>query len=123
MGANAWSQDSTYNCGVMGPDWFSLTNMEDTNSKKAGYIPCYGHLGDTYGFQSGHAYFPGGTITAYKPWKDDPYNYNSSKWSMTFDFCKGSEFTVSQAHNNDNDNQIGAIQNFIFEVVSDPFKW
>ena len=123
MGANAWSQDSTYNCGVMGPDWFSLTNIKDTSLNNAGYIPCYGHLGDTYGFQSGHVYFPGGTITEYKPWKGDRTSYSKSNWSMTFDFCGRSEFTVSQAHNNDNDDQIGAIQNFIWEVVNDPFKW
>ena len=40
-----------------------------------------------------------------------------------FDFCGGNEFTVSCAHNNDNDNQSGPIQCFIDEVMKNPFKW
>lgn len=123
VGANAWSQDMTYNCGVMGPDWFLITNVKDQNNNNNGYIPCYGHLGDTYGYQSGHIYFPGGKIKAYKPWRNDYSSYNNPNWNMTFDFCGGSEFTISQAHNNDNDDQSGAIQHFIWELVSDPFKW
>ena len=66
LGANVWSQNMTYNCGVMGPDWFTI--YDDPNSyNKYGIIPCYGHLGATYGFISGHAYFPGGQISGYKP--------------------------------------------------------
>ena len=77
----------TYNCGVMGPDWFLITNIKDQDDNNNGYIPCYGHLGDTYGYQSGHIYFPGGKINAYKPWKNDSSSYNDPNWSMTFDFC------------------------------------
>ena len=122
LGANAWSQDTTYNSGVMGPDWFYMLDYPNSYSKY-GMIPCYGHLGSTYGFQSGHIYFPGGTIKAYEPFKNDNTYYSKSDWSITFDFCGGNEFTISQAHNNSNDDQSGAIQALITELIKDPFDW
>jgi hypothetical protein len=125
LGANAWGQDSTYNCGVMGPDWFYLYD-DPNNDTKYGIIPCYGHLGATYGFNSGHAYFPGGELTGYKPYLEGNYwwyNYSNKEWSVVFDFCGGNEFTISQAHNNSNDDQSGAIQYLVTELLKDPFKW
>ena len=122
LGANAWSQDMTYNSGVMGPDWFGI--YDDPNSYDTyGMIPCYGHLGATYGFNSGHAYFPPGKLTAWEPYKNDTTYYSDPNWSLTFDFCGGNEFTISQAHNNSNDDQSGAIQYLIAELVKDPFNW
>ena len=118
MGANIWSQDSTYNCGVMGPDWFYIMDYNEN-----GYIPVYGHLGSTYGFNSGHVYFPPGKITAYKPWKNYKNSYTNPLWNITFHFCGGNEFTISQAHNNNNDDQTGVIQEFINLVIKDQFKW
>ena len=122
LGANIWSQDLSYNSGVMGPDWFEIFDYPNSDTKY-GLIPCYGHLGATYGFQSGHIYFPGGKIKAYEPYKYNKYFYNDENWSITFDFCGGNEFTISQAHNNSNDNQSGAIQNLITELILDPFDW
>lgn len=126
LGANAWSQDLTYNSGVMGPDWFYILDYPDypySPDSTYGMIPCYGHLGSTYGFQSGHVYFPGGEIKAYKPYKNDTTYYSDPNWSLTFDFCGGNEFTISQAHNNSNDDQSGAIQVLITELIKDPFDW
>ena len=122
LGANAWSQDFTYNSGVMGPDWFYIVDNPDSYSNY-GMIPCYGHLGSTYGFQSGHVYFPGGKIGPYEPYKNDTTYYSKSEWNLTFKFCGGNEFTISQAHNNSNDDQSGAIQALIVELIKDPFDW
>ena len=124
LGANAWSQNMTYNCGVMGPDWFYIYDYPNSYTKY-GIIPCYGHLGATYGFNSGHVYFPGGKITGYKPYlgADWNSNYSSKNWNMVFDFCGGNEFTISQAHNNSNDDQSGAIQYLVTELIKDPFIW
>ena len=125
LGASAWSQNLTYNCGVMGPDWFYIYDNPNSNTDY-GIIPCYGHLGSTYGFNSGHLYFPGGTIKAYPPYLEGENwssNYSKKDWSLTFDFCGGNEFTISQAHNNSNDDQSGAIQYLITELINDPFDW
>ena len=110
----------------MGPDWFYILDYPDypySPDSTYGMIPCYGHLGSTYGFQSGHVYFPGGEIKAYKPYKNDTTYYSDPNWSLTFDFCGGNEFTISQAHNNSNDDQSGAIQVLITELIKDPFDW
>ena len=134
LGGEAWSQGGTYNCGAMGPDWFYILSGDpgpsygNTGWKNGtiGLIPCYGHLGDTYGSVSGHVYFPGGKMTAYKPKLDDNYAYFSNdkaqNWSLTFEFSGGLEFTVSQAINA-GDDQSTAIQNFITSVIEDPFDW
>ena len=49
--------------------------------------------------------------------------YSSKNWNMFFDFCGGNEFTISQAHNNSNDDQSGAIQYLVTELIKDPFIW
>ena len=119
MGGNAWSQGSTYNCGAMGPDWI---NLYDRATAPYGVIPCYGHLGETYGSCSGHIYFPGGKLTPYKPYAKDTNSYSPLKWSMTFEFNGGLEFTMSQAIT-DCQDQTTIIQNFIYSIVKDPFDW
>ena len=118
LGGQAWSQGGTYNCGSMGPDWFYIYDNPNSYSRY-GIIPCYGHLGDTYGSVSGHIYVPGGKLVAYPPMKNE---YSNPKWSMTFKFCGGMEFTVSQAINA-GDDQTTALQYFIAAVVDDPFDW
>ena len=134
LGGNTWSQGATYNCGAMGPDWFYMLSGDpgpyyekpEWSDGVIGAIPCYGHLGQTYGYCSGHVYFPGGTLRAYPPMKNDGYAYASAKkaeaWSLRFEFAGGLEFTVSQA-STDCQDQSTAIQNFIYQVVRDPFKW
>ena len=134
LGGQAWSQGGTYNCGAMGPDWFYILSGDPGpyyqnkgwSDGTIGLIPCYGHLGDTYGSVSGHAYFPGGKMTAYPPMINDDYAYSTKetaqKWSLTFEFSGGLEFTVSQGINFGND-QSTAIQNFITAVIEDPFVW
>lgn len=66
---------------------------------------------------------PPGKLTAWEPYKNDTTYYSDPNWSLTFDFCGGNEFTISQAHNNSNDDQSGAIQYLIAELVKDPFNW
>ena len=125
LAANAWGQNYTYNCGIMGPDWFYM--YDSNSSQEYGIIPCYGHLGSTYGFNSGHAYFPGGTIKPWPPYspltKSGNAKYSSPDWSLTFKFCGENEFTISQAHNDSGDDQSGAIQLLIQELINDPFDW
>ena len=118
LGGQAWSQGGTYNCGAMGPDWFYIYDYP-RGYDTYGIIPCYGHLGDTYGSVSGHIYVPGDELKVYPPLKE---YYSSSDWSMTFKFSGGLEFTVSQAINA-GDDQSTAIQNFIAAVIEDPFVW
>lgn len=134
LGGQAWGQGSTYNCGAMGPDWFYITSGDPGpyyskpgwKNGTIGVIPCYGHLGETYGSCSGHVYFPGGTLKAYPPLKSDNYAYvnknKAEKWSLRFEFAGGLEFTISQASTNCQD-QITAIQNFINLVIKNPFDW
>ena len=117
-GSNAWGQDSTYNCGVMGPDWFYFMDYNET-----GYIPCYGHLGSTDGFNSCHTYFPGGVIKPYPPWANDKTSYNNKNWTVKFDFCGKNEFTLSCTQNSVLTESDGPIQQFIWEVLNDPFNW
>lgn len=135
----AWSQNYTYNCGVMGPDWFSFTdkNPYDMNSSDYGTIPCYGHLGSTWGYNSCNVYFPGGTIKAYRPWVDDknpnycsnndPKNWvckkKNNNWTLTFKFCGGNEFTISCVQNSVLSESMGPVQQFLWEVIKDPFNW
>ena len=120
LGGQAWGQGSTYNCGAMGPDWIGIYDTD--SNQKYGVIPCYGHLGETYGSCSGHVYFPGGKLTPYPPYKNDSSSYSPKNWSLIFEFAGGLEFTVSQAVT-DCQDQSTAIQNFIFEVVKNPFRW
>ena len=123
----AWSQNYTYNCGVMGPDWFAFT---DSNSdQNYGTIPCYGHYGSTWGYNSCNVYFPGGKIKPYQPWVDDEYanywsgNSKNKNWSLTFKFCGGNEFTISCVQNSVLTESDGPVQQFLWEVIQDPFKW
>ena len=95
------------------------TQDKPNSYSRYGIIPCYGHLGDTYGSVSGHIYVPGGKLVAYPPMKNE---YSNPNWSMTFKFCGGMEFTVSQAINA-GDDQTTALQNFIAAVIDDPFDW
>ena len=134
LGGTAWSQGATYNCGAMGPDWFYILSgdpggwytKQGWKNGTIGLIPCYGHLGDTYGSVSGHVYFPGGKMKAYPPLMNDAYAYvnkeKAQNWSLTFEFSGGLEFTVSQAINA-GDDQSTAIQNFVNAVIEDPFDW
>ena len=121
-GVNAWSQDYTYNCGVMGPEWFEMfiTKNEYYNY---GMIPCYGHYGSTYGYCSCNIYFPPGKLKPYAPYVDDDYYYSSSKWHHTFKFCEGIDFTICCAQNSCISESEGPIQKFINLVVNDPFNW
>ena len=135
LGGQAWGQGFTYNCGSMGPDWFYMMNRNPGpwyqknvwSDGKAGVIPCYGHLGDTYGYCSCHVYFPGGTLKAYPPLKSNNWAYVSpekaNEWSLVFEFAGGLEFTISCAQNSCISESQGPIQHFIYEVVKDPFKW
>jgi hypothetical protein len=122
LGANAWSQGYTYNCGVMGPDWFYLYDNPNSNTKY-GVIPCFGHLGSTYGYCSCNLYFPGGTLKAYEPLKNNTAAYSSPNWSTEFKFAGGFEFTISCVQNSCTSESQGPIQQFITEVLKDPFKW
>lgn len=122
-GVQAWSQDYTYNCGFMGPDWFTLYDKPNSN-KEYGVIPCYGHLGATYGFCSCHIYFPGGKLLPYPPYKNKYWAYsNPEKWNLTFSFSGGYEFTISCAQNSCMSDSSGPIQQFIASVIEDPFIW
>tara|TARA_R110002074_G_scaffold392338_1_gene577782 strand:+ start:43 stop:2469 length:2427 start_codon:yes stop_codon:yes gene_type:complete len=135
MGGQAWSQGYTYNCGSMGPDWFYIMNRDpgpwfqtkDWNDGNAGVIPCYGHLGDTYGYCSCHIYFPGGTLKAYHPLKNNSWAYvnptKADEWSLVFEFSGGLEFTISCTQNSCISESQGPIQQFIYSVVKDPFNW
>lgn len=135
LGGQAWSQGLTYNCGAMGPDWFYMLNENpgpyyqnpDWKNGKIGVIPCYGHLGSTYGYCSCHIYFPKGVQKAYPPLINDDYAYVSpekaNNWSFTFEFVEGLEFTMSCTQNSCTSESQGPIQHFIYEVVKDPFKW
>ena len=120
LGGGAWSQGGTYNCGSMGPDWFEIYDDPSNNATRYGIIPCWGHLGSTYGSESGHTYFPGGKLKVYPPMKSW---YTNKNWSMTFEFSGGLEFTISQAINDDAGDQTSATQNFIASVITDPFIW
>ena len=121
LGGSAWSQGGTYNCGAMGPDWFVIYD-EPTSEDTYGMIPCFGHLGDTYGSVSGHLYVPGGELRPYQPYASNIETYSTPEWSMSFQFSGGLEFTLSQAIN-DGDDQTTALQNFIADVIKDPFDW
>ena len=135
LGGQAWSQGLTYNCGAMGPDWFYMLNENpgpyyqnpDWKNGKIGVIPCYGHLGATYGYCSCHIYFPKGVQKAYPPLINDDYAYvnpeKAKTWSFTFEFVEGLEFTMSCTQNSCTSESQGPIQHFIYEVVKDPFKW
>tara|TARA_Y100000389_G_scaffold187553_1_gene209073 strand:+ start:77 stop:931 length:855 start_codon:yes stop_codon:yes gene_type:complete len=142
LGGSAWGQGGTYNCGSMGPDWFALYDDSSEDAYCYGCIPCYGHLGDTYGSVSGHVYVPSSTnydnkggkpgiLEIYPPWISDTNSYSQyindtyvpyKNWKLTFHFAGGLEFTLSQCINF-SDDQTTAIQNFITEVINDPFVW
>ena len=121
LGAQAWSQGYTYNAGVMGPDWFYFT---DNSSDDSGVIPCFGHLGSTWGYTSCNIYVPG-TVKTYEPIKNDPGAYSKSyqNWNMTFKFTGGYEFTISCAQNTGLSEAMGPVQKFLWEVIKDPFSW
>lgn len=131
LGVQAWSQGGTYNCGSMGPDWFGLTDFNSYTSY--GTLPVYGHLGDTYGYCSCHIYFPPGKLTAWEPLKNSTDYYFTTNtageyvpdpnWNLTFEFSGGMEFTMSCAQNSCISESQGPIQQFIWEVIKDPFKW
>lgn len=121
-GVNAWSQDYTYNCGVMGPDWFEFMITKNSYNNY-GMIPCYGHLGSTYGYCSCNVYFPPGDIRPYPPYKNNNYYYSSPKWKHKFKFSEGMEFTICCAQNSCISESDGPIQKFINLVVKDPFNW
>jgi hypothetical protein len=122
LGANAWSQEYTYNCGVMGPDWFYLYDypLSYTNY---GVIPCYGHLGATYGYCSCTLYFPSGILKPYTPLKNNSYAYSKQSWTNKFDFCGQNEFTISCVQNSCVSESKGPTQQFVTMVLNDPFKW
>ena len=120
LDGQAWSQGATYNCGSMGPDWFYI--YDKNNNWNYGLIPCFGHMGETYGFCSSHIYFPGGTMTAFPPLKDYEYSYPNS-WKLRFEFAGGYEFVVSCAFSSCMSTGSGAIQEFIYSVINDPFIW
>ena len=137
----AWGHGYTYNCGVMGPDWFQFTdiNYDKNTTKSYGTIPCYGHLGSTWGYNSCNVYFPGGEIKPYQPLIDDKgsnnyycSNYDAkngtcntkgNNWNLTFKFSGGNEFTISCVQNSVLSESMGPVQQFLWEVIKDPFNW
>ena len=118
FGAETWGSGSSYNVGIMGPDWFGF--YDKNNERNYGTIPAYGHYGDTYGYSSCCLYIPGQS-EAVDIWKSDIYSYSNPNY--TFKFFGGNDFTLVASTNNVFTQCSDAITEFFFEIDQDPFVW